>query len=306
MRHDEAHRYHDRALAYLHGTRHGVRAATAARPVSREDEAHIAIAIEGDGDERRIVLRVKALDNATLRTIKVMRELGHVPSDVRVEEVGLLSGHGAQDAVSPIRPGVACANEHGPSGTLGCFLDSDDGKLILSANHVLALENRALKGSSIVQPKLGIVGEREIALLHDAQDLFSAGNLMDAAVAKLTVNDINSTIFNNVDINGVRTTPLVTGETLTKFGQSTEERSGNFLSMTSNVSLKMRFDTYSFDDQIEINSTGQPFSAGGDSGALVYDDQKRAVGIVIGGNNSNRSFVTPIARILERFNATLS
>jgi len=304
MRNDEAHLYHDRALAYLHGHSHGIRAgATRALPI---EEVHIAIAIEGDGDERRIALRVKTLDRATLRTIKMMRALGHVPSDAIVEEIGELVGHGAQDAVTPIQPGVSCANEHGPRGTLGCFLNSGGMKLILSANHVLALEGHALDESDIVQPELGIDGQRRIGVLHDLEELVSAGNLMDAAVARLIVNDVDSTIFNNVQIAGVRTAPLVKGETLTKFGQSTGERSCSFLSMTSNVSLKMRFDTYSFDDQIEVDSIGEPFSTGCDSGSLVYDQQQMAVGIVIGGNNTNRSFVTPIARILERFGAILS
>src|SRR5258706_5053909 len=140
MKHDEARRYHDRALAYLHGSRHGFRAANPVHTALKDEEAHIAIAIEGNGDTRRMALRVRKLDKETLQTIKMMRSLGHLPTDITVEEIGELVGHGAQDAVTPIQPGVACANQLGPRGTLGCFLDRAGKKLILSASHILAIE----------------------------------------------------------------------------------------------------------------------------------------------------------------------
>ena len=56
------------------------------------------------------------------------------------------------------------------------------------------------------------------------------------------------------------------------------------LSTTSNVKLEMRFGDYTFDRQIEVESTDKAFSCSGDSGALVYDENDLAVGIVIGGN----------------------
>lgn len=47
-------------------------------------------------------------------------------------------------------------------------------------------------------------------------------------------------------------------------------------------------------------------SRSGDSGALVYDEDHLAVGILIGGNCFNRSYVTPIERLLSRFGAGLA
>jgi len=68
MRGDEAFRYHDRALAYLHGRRHPFHAASAKGAIAAgaTDDTSIAIAIEGDDDERRIALRVRSADEATL------------------------------------------------------------------------------------------------------------------------------------------------------------------------------------------------------------------------------------------------
>jgi hypothetical protein len=311
MRRDEAYRYHDRGLAYLHGTRHAVRAMSAKAAATgiekAEDvEPHIAIAVEGDDDDRRIVLRVRTLDEPTLATIAVMRALEHIPDDAPIEEIGQLFGLGAQDAVSPIQPGVACANELGPRGTIGCLVRSGGNTMLLSANHVLALENNALPNSDIVQPELGIAGVRVIGILSEKEDLTLAGNEMDAAVALVTIADINASIFNGVTITGVRATPLISGEPLRKFGQTTSETNGRYLGMASNVTLKMDSGSYSFDHQIEIDSTGgPPFSNRGDSGALVYDSAHRAVGILIGGNATTRTYVTPIDRILTRFNAVL-
>jgi hypothetical protein len=311
MRRDEAFAYHDRGLAYLHGTRHAFRIASAqARvfgvKVVDDDESHIAIAVVGDDDDRKLALRVRRLDESTMAIIAVMRSLGHIPDDTPVEEVGALFGLSAQDAVSPVQPGVACANELGPRGTIGCLVRSGGATLILSANHVLALENNALPNSDIVQPETGIAGVRAIATLHDQENLVLAGNEMDAAVARVTIGDIDPMIFNGVTITGLRQTPLISGETLHKFGQTTEERDGQYLGFASNVTLQMDSGSYSFDHQIEIDSTGGPaFSNRGDSGALVYDDQHRAVGILIGGNGTTRTYATPIDRILIRFQAAL-
>ena len=307
MRGDEAFRYHDRALAYLHGRRHPFHAASAKGAIAAgaTDDTSIAIAIEGDDDERRIALRVRSADEATLATIAVMRSLGHIPEDAPIEEVGRIFGLSAAGGpCSPIQPGIACANRGGPAGTLGCLVQKGEDTFILSANHVLALEDHAFR-KEIVQPERGIPGERTIGELTDKEVLAAVGNLMDAAVARVIVNDLDSSIFNGVTITGVRTTPLVSGEMLFKFGQTTDETSGTFKSITSNVTVEMRFGTYTFDQQIEIDSPGTPFSNGGDSGALVYDQANRAVGILFGGNGTTRSYVTPIDRILGRFTATL-
>jgi hypothetical protein len=304
---DDAYNTHDRALEFLR-TRYV--ADKTLESAKDSEDIQIAIAVEEIGDgETRVVLRVQTDNEATWRAIDEMRGAGVVPKDAQVEYIGRMYGLGPQDAVSPIQPGVSCAPEIGPSGTIGCFARRGDVPFLVSANHVIAQENNGVVGADgVVQPLAGAFGVRTIAVLHDFEPLSTVGgNAMDGAIARLTINDIDPRLFSGRRIATVRpTTTLVSGNRVFKFGQMSGEREGIVLSTISNISLEMRFGTYAFDLHIEVSSPAdRPFSIAGDSGALVYDEMDRAVGILIGGNQSTRSYVTPIERVLGRFELTL-
>lgn len=304
----DAYRYHDVALEYLRGykqERDVMLEAAEPEAARAVEDVRIAVAVEEADEEARVALRVRKLDEATLAAIDDMRTRGVVPEDVEVEEIGPLYGFGPGDLVSPLQPGISCSHSRGQRGTVGCILKRGGERLILSANHVLARENRARIDDEIVQPAAGVARLRSVAKLQEFEPLTPVGNRMDAAVARLTVGDVDPVLFNGKRIADVRTAPLKKGDRLIKFGQSTEERRGTMLSMASNVILAMHFANYAFDIQIEVEST-EPFSCVGDSGALVYDENDLAVGIVIGGNCVNRTYVTPIALLLERFQAELA
>jgi hypothetical protein len=308
MRREDAYRYHDLALGYLRIQQHdlGLEAAGAEELPARS-EVRIAIAIEDTGGDARVALRVGKLDPSTAAVIDDMRSRGAIPEDVRVDEIGRLFGYSAHDSVSPLQPGVSCAHVAGRRGTIGCLLRRGTDLLLLSANHVLALENRAHPGDEIVQPAAGVANRRTVAMFDDFQRLEQVGsNSMDAATALVTTADLTATIFNGKRVRQVRTSPLVQGDLVFKFGQSTEETTGSISAATiSNIKLEMDFGDYVFDDHIEVRSGAVPFSGHGDSGALVYDENDLAVGIVIGGDGATRSYVTPIARLLARFDAIL-
>ena len=309
MLREDAYRYHDVALEYLQAQTQESNIefeSTAPGELAALEEVRIAIAVEETEAEARVALRVRKLDDSTARVIEDMRARNAVPEDAEVDEVGPLYGFGPRDLVSPLQPGVSCAHETGSRGTVGCILRRGAELLLLSANHVLARENRASLDEKIVQPTSVVAQHRTVATLLDFEALVSVGNLMDAAVARILVGDVSPRVFNGKTISAVRTVPLIKGDRLFKFGQSTEERTGSVLSTTSNVKLEMRFGDYTFDRQIEVESTDKAFSCSGDSGALVYDENDLAVGIVIGGNCFNRTYVTPIDRLLSRFGAALA
>jgi hypothetical protein len=48
--------------------------------------------------------------------------------------------------------GVSVSHKDGPSGTLGAFVECDDGDAILSASHVLALSGTAGRNAVICHP----------------------------------------------------------------------------------------------------------------------------------------------------------
>lgn len=304
----DAYRYHDVALDYLHGYKQerDVMLESAEPEAAREvEDVRIAVAVEETEEEARVALRVRKLDEATLAAIDDMRARGVVPEDTEVEEIGPLYGFGPGDMVSPLQPGIACSHSRGQRGTVGCILTRGVERLLLSANHVLAREGHSRVDDEIVQPAAGAARFRSVGRLLDFEPLKPLGNLMDAAVARLTVGDVDPVLFNGKRVVAPRTAPLKKGDRLFKFGQSTEEGHGTMLSITSNVTLQMHFDKYAFDSQIEVEST-QTFSCMGDSGALVYDEDDLAVGILIGGNCGNRTYVTPIALLLDRFHAVLA
>lgn len=307
MQRDDAYATHDRALEYLRA-RHAPED-FALESMKEVEDIRIAIAVEElGGGETRVMLRVQTNNAATWRAVEEMRAAGVVPKDAEVEYIGPMKGLGPQDAVSPVQPGVSCAPDIGPSGTIGCFARRGGERFLVSANHVIAQENNGVAGiDGVVQPLAGAPGVRNIAVLHDFVPLSTVGgNAMDGAIARLTIDDVDPRLFSGRRINTVRPTELVKGDRVFKFGQMTGEREGVVLSTISNIALEMRFGTYTFDLHIEVGTPAElPFSISGDSGALVYDEADRAVGMLIGGNQSTRSYVTPIGRLLGKFELTL-
>ena len=58
-----------------------------------------------------------------------------------------------------------------------------------------------------------------------------------------------------------------------------------------------------------IEATGSQFSQGGDSGSLITNTDaqnvRRAVGIVVGGDETGKSFALSLHRVLEHFDVEL-
>lgn len=79
-----------------------------------------------------------------------------------------------------------------------------------------------------------------------------------------------------------------------------------------NVSVFYDLGLLRFDNQIEIDGYGyEPFSDGGDSGALVVDNDQLAVGLHFsssgqgGTNDKGLSYANPITVALDKLNADL-
>jgi hypothetical protein len=309
MKKDRAYQYHDRTLQHLRGRKASLRAAASESTVS--PDVTIAVAVEEIDGEARVGLRVTSYDEATRAAVDELKSNGDIPEDVEVHEVGRLFGFSAADLVSPLQAGVSCANITGARGTLACFVKRNGTTFLLSANHVLAVENTAAPNSDILQPSAGAVPQQKIGELSAFEPLMPDGNVMDGAIAELAFADadIDFRLFNGKRITEVRTAPLTKGVRVLKFGQASDERAGRIrATVTSNVKLEMDFGQYTFDQQIEIvpDVDGVPFAIGGDSGSLVYDEQDRAVGLVIGGNGVDLTYVTPIGVLLQHFQIELA
>src|ERR1044072_2914740 len=124
MERRRAYDYHDRALPHLRALyqRMTQTEASIIAPGTAAPPIAIGIAVEEDPSDAIVTLRVTKFNDETRAAIDELKASGHVPEDAEVREVGELYAFSARDFVSPLCAAVACANEGGPRGTLGCFV----------------------------------------------------------------------------------------------------------------------------------------------------------------------------------------
>lgn len=223
----------------------------------------------------------------------------------------------------PTKCGVSVGHYKVAAGTLGCLVKLSDvetnKRYILSNNHVLANCNQTKIGDPILEPGSEDGGElsNPIAILRDYQKLHfvnlrilerlrifgSRINTMDAAIAEvLNTNEIYPEITEIGKLQKPEMLPSL-GQTVCKYGRSTQYKSG----VIGDISFDVKGVKYprnkcaDFVEQIVIDWTEQEFSRKGDSGSLIVaQSTKQPVALLFAGGNG-RSFATPIARILQRF-----
>ncbi|MHC4547841.1 MAG: chymotrypsin family serine protease [Planctomycetota bacterium] len=216
----------------------------------------------------------------------------------------------------PLRIGSSIGHYRITAGTLGAFVsrEGEGGEeFILSNNHVLADENRAKKGDAILQPGKVDGGRRPGDVVGELYRFVRlkrrATNFVDCALARMA-EDMEY-YYNDLDgrvLRGVRTRALDEGEPVFKIGRTTRYREG-YVSAIEVDNLAVGFDmgTLTFDNQIEIapRKLGTPFSEGGDSGSLIWDGERKAVGLLFAGNDYDATFANPIGAVLSALDARL-
>jgi hypothetical protein len=190
------------------------------------------------------------------------------------------------------------------AGTLGCVvIDNTDGKrCILSNNHVLAdmdsdADSRASVGDPLVQQGTmdgGSCTTDRIATLKRWIPFQTASdNLVDAAIGEITTDsDVNNEIGCDIgQVNGIR--DLVADDIdslqVQKCGRTTCHTTGTVIDIdaTVDVGYEVLTDTgieartFRFIHQILTTS----MSDSGDSGSLIMDMDRRAVGLLFAGSD---------------------
>lgn len=217
----------------------------------------------------------------------------------------------------PIGVSVGNANECLP-GTIGCVLQRGTRVFLLSANHVLARQNRGLVGEAIVQPSLPDLSpdcapapaSAVVATLSDFQTIVYDGhtpNTMDAAIAEVTLPANQLSCATPAGYYGYpSSTPAtaVAGMLIMKLARTTGLTHAQVKAVNVKTKITFPSGTALFVGQV---LTTQGFGDFGDSGALVVTDDAshRPIGIVIGGGMNGAAIVTPIGPILSRFSATI-
>jgi hypothetical protein len=208
------------------------------------------------------------------------------------------------------------------AGTLGAFAlhRKTQKPVVLSNNHVLANEDAAKIGDVILQPGAFDGGTRRrdrVGALLDFVPLKSQGdNLVDAAIAAIDpeIRFDARTLTGMGELQGLRENMLEPGDTVAKVGRTTGATRGivTVIELDDVVVTYERGDL-SFDRQIEIESTGDdPFSAGGDSGSVIIDENGFACALLFAGsdqggsNGKGLTYANEIGLALEQLNLELA
>ncbi len=217
---------------------------------------------------------------------------------------------------SPVPAGVSIGNcTLSMAGTLGCFVTEDQSPgqpLILSNNHVLALVNSSLPGTTIPQPGLldgGACPAAVIASLKRFHPInFGSINLIDAAIADVSrsaatdqrvLRNSAGTLFDK--LVGPHVAPAL-GMLVQKSGRTTGHTTGVITLVGTSVNVNMGSPTAPsiarFDQQFQVVGSGTVFSRPGDSGSLVTTLAKnQPSGLLFAGGGGN-TFCNDIGNVL--------
>lgn len=239
-----------------------------------------------------------------------VREVGHIYKAATWE----------QRRHRPLRIGTSIGHHAVTAGTLGCVVRDAKGRLgVLSNNHVLANENAARRGDAILQPGSydgGVPARDTVAALERFVRIRTdRTNFVDAAFALLAETERASarSIRGVGTFAGLAADPAMPGDRVRKVGRTTGLRQGRVTAIElDQVVVGFDFGNARFDDQIEIEGTGTTaFSAGGDSGSVIVNDDRAAVALLFAGSDSGGAngqgltYANPISEVLRRLRVSI-
>ena len=279
----------------------------------------VAVRYSGPRGEA-LLQRARALTPASAGPEVDVRHVGVVRALTAPAEGRTWTAAAMQQRVRPLHPGLSVAHRDVTAGTLGAFVTvaGSDGVFALSNNHVLADSDRAALQDAVLQPgpaDQGDDGGDRIGALARAVPLLHGGSV-DAAVALL--EGVRGPGDAGVDptypvgrlVGWAQADAEVEVE---KVGRTTGRTTGRITAIElDDVTVEYPVGPIGFDDQIEVTGNGGAFSAGGDSGSLVYrPDTREAVGLLFAGSETGGedgtglTFCNPIGLVLEALGATL-
>ncbi|WP_138756852.1 hypothetical protein [Modestobacter altitudinis] len=276
-------------------------------PVGR-GQVHLAIRLieQADADVVLAGLDAAAREEVDVRVIGQVRPFtsptGYTPAEL-------------QQRVRPLRPGLSISHPDVTAGTLGGFVrrSGTEGLLVLSNNHVLANSDAATEGDPVVQPGVADGGtpEDRVGTLEAFVRLSAdPGNLVDAAVAALDAGlGADPTDYPGGALLAAVASPddVDPDELVEKLGRTTGHTRGRITAVeVDGVGVQYDDGVHTFDDQVEIEGLTGAFSAGGDSGSVIWRSRDRApLGLLFAGSTEGGSagggvtFANPLATVLR-------
>jgi hypothetical protein len=202
------------------------------------------------------------------------------------------------------------------SGTLGSLLTDGTSQYVLSNNHILARQDKAVAGEDISQPGLVDNNCSTPPIVADFTAAVPLGNNVDAAIAQVRAGQMDATGFIE-DIGPIlsnASAPAV-GQTVEKSGRTTGFTTGTLTSINTNVSVQYQLRcgqgkkyVVSYTNQVVAQAASGAFSGGGDSGALILAPGGGSfpchspVALLFAGNGT-QTIGNPISEVLAKLSA---
>lgn len=226
-----------------------------------------------------------------------------VPTDI--DEIGDLKATGFSGRVRPVLGGMRIQGPDGALGTLGCLVHRAGDmsqQFILTAGHVVAPPNIGRKYKFVQSPVIAASGSKTanaIAAVNQ-QTVFKERflNRYDAAIARVIDDNAAPNIRN---VGRLAPGPAVARVEMpvSLCGAICDQQRGVVVDTDLAVKVGYRgeggsFVTYGFTNQLLCRM----FTAEGDSGAILMDDELHPIGINIAGTGAY-SVVSPIGPLLK-------
>ncbi len=266
----------------------------------RADDYRVAVRISRHG------FRVELLNKIFAR---------HSPDDLHLRYVGRIYPVGVAPVLNQ-SSGTSVSHYLTGTGSIGCPVrDLKTGNtLLLSNNHVIALENDAIVDDAIVDPGKddgGTVPANTIAYFSRCVNLDFSGapNLVDCAVARLAPGVVLAPPGGSKFPYEPTLAPAMATKTslVKKLGRSSGLTNGTI----TGIEMGGFFVDYQngpalFDHQIEITGVDGVFAAHGDSGALVINEAGAALGLLFAVSETGVAYVNPIGPVLDLLGVALT
>lgn len=242
---------------------------------------------------------------------------------VNVIVTGVIEAQNHRRKYRPSPCGVSVGHYRITAGTLGCLARGRRSPrnrrlLMLSNNHVLANSNNARFGDSIIQPGRydgGVSTRDRVAILERFVPINFSGrpNYVDAATGWCWPNLVRrEQLYERSGRNYLyrissRIVACRRGQMVGKSGRTTGLTRGSITDCSASVRVSYGSGRVAlFRDQIVIRGIGGNFSAGGDSGSVIWtwDSRRNPVGLLFAGGGGY-TIANKITRVVAALDINL-
>jgi hypothetical protein len=209
----------------------------------------------------------------------------------------------------PVPCGVSVGHFRITAGTLGYLVQDSKGRwFVLSNNHVLADNNEGKVGDPILQPGPFDGGKNTLSYRIAQLSAFvpinfdGRPNSVDAAIAETDDSQVQPFLCSIGTVDGIGA--IRHGLLVQKHGRTTGRTQGLIVGTHETIWVDYDGKVARFDRQLSIAGGRTPFSDGGDSGSLIVDLQRRAIGLLFAGSDTE-TYANPIRPVLRAFKVRL-